>query len=122
MPFGIASGPEEYQRRQYEFLDGLRGVINIADDICVLGCGDTKEEADIDHDRNLTNLLEKCSNYDLQLSAKKLQFKSPSVTFMGHKLTDNGVEPDLPKVAAITEMPNQLTKQECSVFSVCASI
>jgi len=23
MPFGIASGPEEYQRRQHEFLDGL---------------------------------------------------------------------------------------------------
>ena len=53
MPFGIASGSEEYQRRQHEFLDGLNGVINIADDICVYGCGDTKEEADIDHDRNL---------------------------------------------------------------------
>ncbi|PFX17749.1 Uncharacterized protein K02A2.6 [Stylophora pistillata] len=25
MPFGIASGPEEYQRRQHEFLDGLNG-------------------------------------------------------------------------------------------------
>ena len=35
MPFGIASGPEKYQRRQHEFLDGLRGVINIADDIWV---------------------------------------------------------------------------------------
>ena len=33
MPFGIASGPEEYQWRQHEFLDGLNGVINIADDI-----------------------------------------------------------------------------------------
>ena len=110
MPFGIASGPEEYQRRQHEFLDGLRGVINIADDICVFGCGDTKEEADIDHDRNLTNLLEKCSKYDLRLSAKKLQFKSPSVTFMGHKLTDNGVEPDPAKVAATTEMPKPTDK------------
>ena len=29
MPFGIASGPEEYQRRQHEFLDGLRGVIRL---------------------------------------------------------------------------------------------
>ena len=35
-------------------LDGLNRVINIADDICVYGCGDTKEEADIDHDQNLT--------------------------------------------------------------------
>ena len=46
MPFGIASGPEEYQRQQHEFLDGLNGVINITDDICVYGCGDTKEQAD----------------------------------------------------------------------------
>ena len=108
--FGIASGPEEYQRWQHEFLDGLRGVINISDNICVFGCGDTKEEADIDHDRNLTNLLEKCSNYDLRLSAKKVQLKSPSVTFMGHKLTDNGVEPDPAKVAATTEMPKPTDK------------
>ena len=56
MPFGIASGPEEYQRRQHEFLDGLQGVINIADNICVFGCGDSKEEADLDHDKNLTSL------------------------------------------------------------------
>ena len=57
-----------------------------------------------------------------ELSAKKLQFKSPSFPFMGHKLTDNGVEPDPAKVAAITGMPQQLTKQECSVFSVCPHI
>ena len=42
MPFGIASGPEEYQRREHEFLDGLRGVINIAHDICMYGCGNRK--------------------------------------------------------------------------------
>ena len=71
MPFGIASGLEEYQWRQHEFLDGLNGVINIADDICVYCCGDTKEKADIDHDRNLTQLLEKCNKHDLRLSAKK---------------------------------------------------
>ena len=42
MPFGIVSGPEEYQRRQHELLDGLEGVINIADDICVFGSGQFK--------------------------------------------------------------------------------
>ena len=110
MPFGIASGSEEYQRRQHEFLDGLRGVINIADDICVYGCGDTKEEADIDHDRNLMQLLDKCSEYDQRLSAKKLKFKSSSVTFMGHQLTDKGVEPNPARVTGITEMPTPTDK------------
>ena len=50
MPFGISSGPEQYQRRQHEYLENLKGVINIADDICIFGCGNTKEEADQDHD------------------------------------------------------------------------
>ena len=101
MPFSITSGPEEYQRQQHEFLNGLRGVINIADDICLYGCGDTKEDADIDHHRNLVQ----CAGHDLRLSAKKLQFKCPSVTFMRNKLTHKGLEPDPAKVAAIREMP-----------------
>ena len=105
MPFGISSGPEEYQRRQHEFLHGLPGIINIADDICIFGCGDTIEDANVDHDRNLVRLLDKCSDYDLLLSAKKLQFKATSVTFMGHRLTDKGLEPDPAKISAITEMP-----------------
>ena len=100
MPFGIASGPEEYQRREHEFLDGLRGVINIADDICMYGCGNTKEDADIDHDRNLVQLLEKCAEHDLRLSTKNFQFKSPSVTFMGQKLTHKGAEPGHQKNAS----------------------
>ena len=32
MPFGIASGPEEYHLQQHEFLDGLCALINITDD------------------------------------------------------------------------------------------
>ena len=78
---GISSGPEEYQRRQHEFLHGLPGVINIADDICIFGCGDTIEEANMDHDSNLLRLLDKCSDYDLHLSAKKLQFKVTSLSW-----------------------------------------
>ena len=56
MSFGIASGPEEYQRCQHEFLDGLQGVINIADDICVFRCGNSKEEAVMDHDKKSFSL------------------------------------------------------------------
>lgn len=69
-------------------------VINIADDIYVYGCGDTKEEADIDHDQNLTQLLEKCNEHDIRLSTKKMQFESSSVSFMGHRPTNKGVQPD----------------------------
>ena len=38
----------------------------------------------MDHDKDLTNLLEKSSKHDLRLSTKKFQFKSSFSTFMGH--------------------------------------
>ena len=116
MPFGIACKPEEYQRRKHEFLDGLQGVINNANDICVFGCGNSKEEADLDHDKTPTNLLEKCSKQDLRLSAKEIQFKSPFFTFVGHKLTDKRVEPDPAKVDAITKMPTPTDRTSVQRF------
>ena len=47
---------------------------------------------------------------------KILQFKSPSVNFIGHKLTNKGVEPDPAKVAAITEMPTPTDKSGVQRF------
>ena len=44
MPFGIATAPEEYQRRQHEVLEGLPGIYVIADDILITGQGKSKEE------------------------------------------------------------------------------
>ena len=40
----------------HEILNGLKGVACIADDILTFGCGETKEEADADHDRNMIAL------------------------------------------------------------------
>ena len=57
MPFRVSLGPEEYQRRQHEALEGLAGVVNKADDILVFGSGDSIEVAEKDHDINLWNLV-----------------------------------------------------------------
>ena len=52
MPFGIATTPEEYQRRQHEVLEGLPGIYVIADNILITGHGESKKDALKDHDRN----------------------------------------------------------------------
>ena len=41
LPYGISSALEEFQSRIQEALGGLDGVVNIADDIFLLGLGDT---------------------------------------------------------------------------------
>ncbi|KAI8493812.1 hypothetical protein Bbelb_281590 [Branchiostoma belcheri] len=105
MPFGISTAPEEYQRRQHKVLEGLQGVDVIADDILVFGCGDTDEEADRDHDVNLSRLLERARESNLKLNKRKMRLKLKQVPYMGQLLTARGLRPDPEKVKAIVEMP-----------------
>lgn len=106
LPFGVSVAPEVYQRKQHELLAGLRGVEPIADDILVVGCGNTDDEAERDHDVNLQALMERCREVKLRLSLAKLQFKVAEVRFHGHVLTASGLKPDPEKVRAIVDMPN----------------
>ena len=103
-PFGVSLGPEEYQRRQHEALEGLNGVVNKADDILVFGSGETIEESERDHDINLWNLLLRCQEVNLKLNPKKFQFKVEQVTWMGHLLSSNGIAPHPDRVQAIVDM------------------
>ncbi|KAJ8371210.1 hypothetical protein SKAU_G00112380 [Synaphobranchus kaupii] len=79
--------PEVYQRKQHELLEGLEGVEPIADDILVVGCGDSEDEACKDHDAKLVALLHRWRQVKLWLSVKKLQFRVSEVRFHGHILS-----------------------------------
>ena len=57
MPFGICSAPEEFRCHVQNVIEELNGVETIADDLLVYGVGTTYEEAVIDHDNNLIDLL-----------------------------------------------------------------
>ena len=100
MPFGVSLGPEEYQRRQHEVLEGLVGVVNKADDILVFGCGDTIEEAII----NLWNVMLRCRAANLKLNPKKFQFTVKQVTWMGHLISSSGITPHPDRVRAIVDI------------------
>ncbi|KAJ8361627.1 hypothetical protein SKAU_G00181520 [Synaphobranchus kaupii] len=106
LPFGVSVAPEVYQRKQHELLAGLKGIEPIADDILVVGCGDTDKEAESDHDAKLVALMERCREVKLRLGLKKLQFKVAEVQFHGHILSSAGLKPDPEKVRAIIDMPN----------------
>lgn len=103
--FGISPAPEIFQARMHQLLEGLKGVACIADDILVYGCGDTIEEAQVDHDDNMIALLNRCRLRDLHLNKRKLQVNLKTTTFMGHELTKDGLRPDRRKIKAVTDMP-----------------
>ena len=64
----------------------------------------------------LTHLLEKCNEHDLRLSARKIQFKPSSVSFIGRSLANKRVLPDRSKVTAIIGMPTLADKAAVQRF------
>ena len=92
MPFGIRSLPEVFQRRMHELIEGMPQVEVIADDFVVVGKGDTIEEANSDHGKNLVAFLRLCDEKGLKLNAEKLKLRQPEVSFIGHIATGEGLK------------------------------
>jgi hypothetical protein len=101
---GISPAPELFQRKMHALLAGLVGVACVADDILCYGCGATLEDARIDHDRNMTALLNRCRERDLHLNPARLQVDRQTTTYMGHELTSVGLRADKRKIAAVKDM------------------
>lgn len=105
LPFGTSVSSEMFQRRLYQAIGDLRGILNIADDVLLYGVGKTKEEAMRDHDEKLVAFLQRCQAVGIRLNPKKMRLRLSQVGFMGHLVTDKGVLPDPDKVTAIRMMP-----------------
>ena len=99
MPFGIKSAQEVFQKRMSQAFGDLEGVEPDVDDILVWGA--TADE----HIERLKKTLQRCEEINLTLNKEKCEFRVKEVTYIGHKLTPDGVKPDERKVEAIKHMP-----------------
>ena len=104
LPFRVSPAPGYFQMKFHQNLEGLKGVYDIADDVTIVGKGATYEEALKDHDRNLTNFLERCHERNIKLNKAKFEVKCQEVPFIGHVLSSEGPKPDSAKVEAIIKM------------------
>ncbi len=106
MPFGISSAPEVFHRTIEQLFEGMDGVKSIHDDIIVWGT--TEKE----HDERLHKTLSKAQEVGLKLNVNKCRFRVQELTFLGDKITPEGVQPDPAKVNAIRDMPQPTCKAE----------
>ena len=111
MPYGISPTPEYFQQKLDQNLQRLPGIYRIADDLLITGQGDTKEDADKDHDANLVRLFQRCRERNIKLNKAKFDFKCQKVTFIGHLLSSEGVKPDPRKIDAIVSMETPVDVQ-----------
>ena len=98
-PFGIKSAQEVFQKSMSQHFSDLEGVETDIDDIIV------HAETEVKHDQRLHSVLERCEKINLTLNKEKCVFKCKEVTYIGHKLTKDGIKPDDNKVRTINEMP-----------------
>jgi len=110
LPFGLCVSSEIFARKLNEALNGLEGIFVIADDIIVVGCGETEQSAKSDNDRKLKSLAKRCSEQNIILNEEKTKV-GKEVIFHGHRITDKGVLPDENKVKAIQNMPKPKMSQ-----------
>ena len=73
-------------------VEGLNGTEVILDDVLIVVCGDTDEEAEADHARNLKAFLERARERNLRLDADKL--KMTQVPYIGHLFARKGLRVD----------------------------
>ena len=86
LPFGVKSAPEIFQRKMDEMLEGIEGARAVLDDILVAG----KDEEE--HDRILENVIRRATDYNLGFNFKKCQIKKRRVKYVGHVVSEKGLE------------------------------
>lgn len=93
--FGVNCAPELFQKLLEQLLSGCKNVINYIDDIVIFGASETE------HDDAVKNVLAVLKVHGVLLNSQKCKFKVKQITFLGHKLSEFGIEPSMDKVEAV---------------------
>ena len=105
LPFGLKVSSEMFQYALNDALGDLDGVICVADDILVVGCGESDSAAREDHDRKVEALQHRCEMRNIKLNTQKTELLKTEVGFLGHIVSREGVKAHPAKIEAITAMP-----------------
>ena len=64
----------------------------------------------------MRKLVERATEWNLKLKLDKCHVKQPRVTYVGHLVTDQGLQPDPEKVRAVRSMPVPGSKEDVCRF------
>ena len=71
----------------------------------IYGVGETKAQAQADHNVKLKQFLQCCREKGIKLNRKKLKLQCKEIPYLGHLVTAEGLKPDPDKVEAVQKMP-----------------
>ena len=107
---GVSAAPSIFQRTMETLLQGLPGVCLYLDDILITG--KTNQE----HLDNLAAVLQRLAAAGMKLKPEKCSFMLPEVEYLGHKISEKGLQPTTQKVRAIVEAPQPTNVSQLKSF------
>lgn len=112
MPQGITNAPSTFQRLMEKCMEDLHltEVLVFLDDLIVFSR--TPEE----HEERLLKVLTRLREYGLKLSLEKCKFFQTSVRYLGHIISETGVQTDPEKISALKTWPKPKNLKELRSF------
>ena len=112
VPFGLCKAPATFSRLMDQVLAGLHWetCLFYLDDIVVFSS--PWEE----HLARLREVFERLRHANLKLGAAKCTFAAKEVSYLGHRVTEEGLLPDPSLLAAIRDIPPPITATEVRSF------
>ena len=110
LAMGLSNATDIFEKCMRNIVDGLQGVVNIADDVLVFA---TKYEK---FKENVINFLDRCVEHDLHLNPEKIRINVDSVPFFGQTLMKDGLQMDANKWQVIQNWPQPKNVKELQSF------
>ena len=109
LAMGLSNSNNLFESALRELLQGLKGVVNITDDILIFGS--TQQE----HDHNVITFLERCLEVDLKLNQSKIRL-TVLKCFLDGTFQPKDIKLDPNKVKAIKDWPTPSNVKELQGF------
>lgn len=112
MPFGLKNAPARFQRMMNNVLTGLTNnqCFVYLDDVVLYGSNLE------DHNRKLKNIFSRMRENNLKLQPDKCEFLKQSCEYLGHLITNNGVEPNPKKIGCIKRVLPPNNQKQIKMF------
>ena len=112
MPFGLKNAPATFQRLMNTVLSGLQGLqcFVYLDDIVIYASSITE------HSEKLKAIFERLAVNNLKLQPDKCEFMRHEVAYLGHVISEKGVQPNPDKINAIANYPSLRNQKDIKVF------
>ena len=112
LPFGLICAQDVFKSKVDETFGDSAGVTGIADDIVVHGYNSDFS----DHDENLPAVLQHARETGLRINLDKCKFRCTRISFFGHIVGAEGLQPDPRKIDSILSMDPSSTLTDLQTF------